>query len=478
MNFVAPIFPVFLLIVLTVYWLIKARERRLDWLLAASLVFYGWWDWRFLGLIGFVTLLSWASALWAGDRTRSPLTRKTAMLVAVVGNLGLLGVFKYLDFFIESGVQALTAMGFSADAGTLGIILPVGISFYIFQALSYVIDVWRGDLPVESRLRRVGLYIAFFPQLVAGPIVRAASFFPQMDRDHRLTRAKVSAGLKAIFVGLVYKAALADSIAPVVDAVYGNPGAEVHAMGQWANSALIAATLAFAAQIYFDFAGYSLIAIGVAHLFGYYIPQNFNYPYLATSIADFWRRWHMSLSFWLRDYLYIPLGGNRGGEARTYRNQMATMLLGGLWHGAAWTFVAWGALHGAALALHRAFTHAVRLPAAEPLAFAALGWALTQAFVLLTWVPFRAADFDQATEVWAAFAGLRASGPDTLPWSVWLIPALLLLDGALGKGWLRGLTRSPALSHPGVWWALAGACTALILALYPLKPAPFVYFQF
>ena len=484
MNFIAPVFPIFLIAVFTLYWgVFKRREERLLFLLAASALFYGWWDWRFLGLIAFVILVAHLTALRAGDAGKSDGGRNRWTALGVGISLATLGVFKYFGFFVESGAAALSAMGFDANTGTLRIILPVGISFYIFQAISYVVDARRGHLPAETRLHRTALYIGFFPQLVAGPIVRAASFFPQMDRDKRLTRALFQSGLRAILLGLVYKAGIADNLAPLVDAVYGDPSSDGAAMAGYSNASVIGATLAFAGQIYFDFAGYSLIAIGVARLFGFYIPRNFDFPYAATNIADFWRRWHMSLSFWLRDYLYIPLGGNRGGEGATHRNLFLTMLLGGLWHGAAWTFVAWGALQGAALSAHRAVMRKLRpgAPAHAPatgLVGAAVGLVLTQGFVLLAWVPFRATDFGQAMEAWAAFAGVRAGGIETLPLTVWAVPVLIALDAILGKSKLRRTARAAFARQPAVYWGGTGALVGLLLALYPMNPAPFVYFQF
>lgn len=471
MIFTDWIFPVFLGVVFGLYWFVlKGRELRLSLLLVASLVFYAWWDWRFLGLIGAVILLSWAVGLYAGDAKQARTIRNRAVWIGVSANLVILGVFKYFGFFADSFADVMTAVGLNPDMPTLNIILPVGISFYIFQAISYIVDVRREDLPVEQRLRRVALYVAFFPQLVAGPIVRAASFFPQMEKEKRLTNALFISGLRAFVLGWVYKAGLADNIAPHVDAVYGDIAA-------YSGEARIAATFAFAAQIYFDFAGYSLMAIGVARWFGYYIPKNFDFPYASTSISEFWRRWHISLSSWLRDYLYISLGGNRGGELATYRNLMATMVLGGLWHGAAWTFVVWGALQGAALIVNRLCGAAYnKLFSGVTAIVGAL--VLTQLFVVLAWAPFRAETFQDALSVWASFAGLGGSGDLTLPWFVWLAPALAGLDAAFGRKLFERVSRAPIFSQPAMYWGGMGALCSLLFALYPLTPAPFVYFQF
>ncbi len=474
MIFTDTIFFGFLLATFAVYWLVKGPQARLTILLIASAIFYGWWDWRFLGLIGFVILVSWTVARFASARRPGDKARRMALIAGISANLAVIAVFKYFNFFAASAEAALQAIGINPGWTALNILLPVGISFYVFQAISYIVDVARGDLSPEPRLRRVALYIAFFPQLVAGPIVRAASFFPQMDRVKTLSGALVFAGLRAFALGFAYKAGIADNLAQFVDPVYGSASiAGDTDLSQWSNPALVGATVAFAGQIYFDFAGYSLMAIGVARWFGYFIPKNFDHPYASASIDDFWRRWHISLSSWLRDYLYIPLGGNRGGSLKTYRNLLATMLLGGLWHGAAWTFVAWGALHGGALALHRALFSGGKRRIGFTFALIA-----TQGFVLLTWVPFRAENFSDTLTIWSAFTGLRSGGSAALPALVWLVPALIALDSLLGRGAFKPLLKAPVLRRPVIYWGGLGILTGILLALYPLQAAPFVYFQF
>lgn len=473
MIFTDAIFFIFLAVVFAGYWLLRGNEKRLIWLLVASAVFYGWWNWKFLGLIGFVILLSWAVANFVAKRPIGDKPRRWALIAGITANLGVIAIFKYFGFFADSAAAALASVGIEPGWTALNILLPVGISFYVFQAISYIVDVARGDLPPEPRLRRVALYIAFFPQLVAGPIVRAASFFPQMDRRKVFTGALFFAGLRAFAIGFAYKAGIADNLAQFVDPIYGNAAIDGDTMlAVWSNLALVGATLAFAGLIYFDFAGYSLMAIGVARWFGFYIPKNFDYPYSSPAIDDFWRRWHISLSSWLRDYLYIPLGGNRGGEMKTYRNLMATMVLGGLWHGAAWTFVAWGALHGIALAIHRALFKGKR---ALPII---AGLILTQVFVLMTWVPFRAESFSDTLTIWSAFTGLRDGGSDTLsPW-VWSVAGLIALDAILGRRAFKWPQMQAFLRRPAVYWGGLGALVGVLLALYPLEAAPFVYFQF
>ncbi len=473
MIFTDSIFFVFLAAVFGAYWLLRNKEHRLSLLLLASAIFYGWWDWRFLGLIGFVILVSWAVANFAATRAPGEKYRRYALIGGISVNLSVIAIFKYFGFFADSARTMLASVGVDPGWTALNILLPVGISFYVFQAISYIVDVARGDLAPEQRLRRVALYIAFFPQLVAGPIVRAASFFPQMERAKKLSGALFFAGLRAFALGFAYKAGIADNLAQFVDPVFGNALVDGDTdLALWSNAALIGATLAFAGLIYFDFAGYSLMAIGVARWFGFYIPKNFDYPYASPSIDDFWRRWHISLSSWLRDYLYIPLGGNRQGELRTYRNLMTTMVLGGLWHGAAWTFVAWGALHGAALAFHRA------LFKGKFVLHFALGLAATQFFVLLTWVPFRAESFADTMTIWSAFFGLRDGGSAHLSAWVWMVVPLIALDAALGRGALTKLKSVRFLRNPAPYWGGIGVLTGILLALYPLEASPFVYFQF
>ncbi len=477
MIFTSVAFLVFFPLVLGLYWLaLKGKEARLALLLIASIIFYGWWDWRFLGLVGLVTGVNYAAALVAGDARLSAAARNMAMAIGVGASLLVLGFFKYFDFFAESAALLLARLGGRADFTTLEIVLPVGISFYTFQAMSYVIDVRRGDLAAQTRLDRVALYVLFFPQLVAGPIVRAARFFPQMDRDHHWSPRRAALGVRLFILGFIYKALLADNIAPIVDQVYGT-GAGAAPLASFDGVSIIGATVAFGAQIYFDFAGYSTMAIGAAALFGYYIPRNFRFPYSALSIAEFWRRWHISLSSWLRDYLYIPLGGNRRGAFATQVNLLATMALGGLWHGAAWRFVVWGVAHGLGLAVHRAVAGqiaALRQSAPDLVRF--VGWALTFWFVMALWGPFRAQDWADAQAALHAFVFLGPTEGQSIGW-VWLAPlAALAVDHGLGR-WRNKPWRAATLPSP-VYWGAWGALAAIALALYPLQAAPFVYFQF
>ncbi len=345
MSFDSWIYAIFLPVVVGGAWLLPQRAQNL-WLLAASLVFYGYWDWRFLGLLVFSTMLDFTCARGI-EASSDPRRRKAILLVSVVLNLGLLGVFKYVGFFADSFARLLTNVGVTPGWTTLNIVLPVGISFYTFQTMSYTIDVYRGQLKACRDPVAFGLYVSFFPQLVAGPIERATNLLPQLESRRRVTTRHLSEGAYLILFGLFKKVALADAIAPFVATAFGEAGTAT-TLGLWRGMYL------FTFQIYLDFSGYSDIARGSAKLLGVDLMENFRQPFFATSLRDLWRRWHVSLSTWLRDYLYLPLGGNRGGPRRAALNLLLTMTLSGLWHGAAWTFVCWGFAHGLLLGFERA----------------------------------------------------------------------------------------------------------------------------
>lgn len=346
-------FVIFFPLVLLLATLLRARVvARNVMLLAASYYFYGIWDWRFLGLLMLSTVIDWGVGRALGPKpvgdaaTAAELQRRRVLLiVSCVVNLSILGFFKYYGFFASSVVEGLRHLGVEAHPTLLHVVLPVGISFYTFQSMSYTIDVYRGDLPPEKSLLNFALYVAFFPQLVAGPIERATTLVPQVQTQRRARREDLYYGFYLICWGLFKKVVIADNAAPIADMVFAakDPGGLTVLIGVYA----------FAVQIYGDFSGYTDIARGTARMLGFDLMENFNHPYFAVNPSDFWRRWHISLSTWLRDYLYIPLGGSRKGERRTYINLMTTMVLGGLWHGAAWNFVFWGIYHGGILCIHR-----------------------------------------------------------------------------------------------------------------------------
>jgi D-alanyl-lipoteichoic acid acyltransferase DltB (MBOAT superfamily) len=337
-------FLVFFAVVYSMYLVLQHRAQNLV-LLVASYIFYGWWDWRFLSLIWLSTTVDWFVALRM-DKSATPRHKRRWLMLSLAFNLGLLGTFKYAGFFARSLTDAFLGIGYQVDLRFAELILPVGISFYTFQSLSYTVDVYRGDLKASRSLPDFALFVGFFPQLVAGPIERATHFLPQVQNPRRVTFDMLREGAWLILLGFFKKVVLADNMTPYTTRIFENP-ADVHGLE------VLVGIYAFAFQIYGDFSGYSDIARGTAKLMGFDLMHNFRMPYFAINPSDFWRRWHISLSSWLRDYLYISLGGNRLGSLFTYRNLLLTMVLGGLWHGAAYNFVAWGVFHGAILCIHR-----------------------------------------------------------------------------------------------------------------------------
>jgi alginate O-acetyltransferase complex protein AlgI len=401
MLFDTPIYFLFLTLVVCIYWRLARRSQNL-FLLVSSYVFYGWWDWRFLFLMGTSTLVDYALGLKIGQEQR-PSRRKMLLIISLAMNFGFLGFFKYCNFFIDSFAHVAALFGYTGATGPyLSIILPAGISFYTFQAVAYICDVYFRKLEPAPDLVDYALFISLFPHLVAGPIQRPAHLLPQVQHSRQFDAANFYDGLLLILTGLFRKCVVADNCALVANAAFngqlGPPSLPVLALGAYA----------FAWQIYGDFSGYSDIARGSAQLMGFHFMINFRQPYLATGLSDFWRRWHMSLSSWLRDYLYIPLGGNRKGEFRTYGNLLTTMLLGGLWHGANWTFVLWGGLQGAGLAVQRGFglqdskeDEARNAASPRPVAKTWLWRVVVFHFICLAWVFFRAPSMTGALKMLA-----------------------------------------------------------------------------
>jgi len=462
-------FAVFFTIVYPIAWLVARRPRA--WkaaMLAASYVFYAGWDPRFVGLIVASTLVNAAAGRLIARG--GPRRARAALVAAVAFDLGLLGAFKYYGFFAESANRALHGLGLGGDLPFLEVILPVGISFFTFQALSYVVDIHRRQLePVP--LLDFAVYLAFFPHLVAGPIVRAAEFLPQLAWPRRLSAEDASYAAILIGRGLFKKVVVSSFLAEaIVDPVFAVPGL-------YSSPEVLLAIYGYAVQIYADFSGYTDMAIGIALLLGIRFPQNFDRPYGAASIRDFWRRWHMTLSRWLRDYLYIPLGGSRLGPGRTYLNLLVTMALGGLWHGAALTFVAWGVFHGAGLAAERALAGVARGWRPPPAVGTWLGRLVTFHFVCLGWVLFRAQSFADVLEIVSRTVGHWGPAPMVTPAVVGLVIVSLAAQ-LLPEDFGPRLERGFAGLHPVAQGALLGVFAFVTVALGPEGVAPFIYFQF
>ncbi len=466
MLFGTPAFGVFLALVVTLYWAL-GRERpgaRKAMLLGASYYFYACWDVRFLVLIVAVTALDFVGGLVIAHLGPRPRARWVAVAIVVGLNLGLLGFWKYIGFFVETLAPVARRLG-ATPPPHVDVVLPVGISFFTFQGLSYVIDVYRADVAVERSPWKFALFIAFFPQLVAGPIVRAGLLLPQLDRPRAVDATLFGRGLFLILGGLLKKVVLADYLAQnLVDRVFDLPT-------HYSSLEALFAIYGYALQIYGDFSGYSDIAIGCALLLGIELPANFAAPYRAESLRDFWRRWHISLSEWLRDYLYKSLGGSRGGVWLTRRNLLLTMVLGGLWHGASFTFVAWGALHGLGLVLGRWLGESPkRLPRVVRVV-------ATFHVVAVLWVLFRADTFAAAIEVLAQVVRW-VPGTSNLSWPVVALTALgLALHGVpenLHERVARAFVAAPATAQA----AATIAVLYVVGELASASAAPFIYFQF
>lgn len=460
MLFNSTLYLVYLLAVALLFWRLRPRWRRYL-LLLASYSFYWVWSIPFSGLLLLSTIVDYSAARWIGASDK-PFSRRLALAFSLSANLGVLCLFKYANFFSDS----LYSIAGWRPWGDLNIVLPLGISFYTFQTMSYTIDVYRGTLKPCRNLLDVALYVSFFPQLVAGPIVRADALIPQLSCVGRLQWDSVRQGVARVIWGLAKKVYFADAMAFYVNEAYSDAS-------RYSGESLALATCAFAVQIYCDFSGYSDIAIGSSRIIGIDLPENFRSPYLSLSIGEFWRRWHISLSSWLRDYLYIPLGGNRQGKLRTYVNLMLTMLLGGLWHGAGWNWVVWGGLQGGAMTAERL----VRLRETHPRlwVYRALRWAAVITFTLLSWVFFRADSVDHAIlilgRVFTSAGGeLQLDGRPLVYFCLMVLAERLDLRSRL----LRALTDRPTLLR----WVAYAAFVAFVLTFAGYSNPEFIYFQF
>ena len=470
MQFNTFLFAGFFALVLAVHYSPLGWTARKRSLLIASYVFYAAWDPAFVVLLWGSTVVDWFAAR-AMVRTERPGRRRLLLGASLVFNLGLLGYFKYAGFVQRTLAAVIGTLGVHTGAAPLEIALPIGISFYTFMTLSYSIDVYLGRSPPARSFLDYALYVTFFPHLVSGPIVRATELVPQFETPRRATGRQFAWGLALVVIGLFQKVVVADGLlAPLVDKVYAPQLAELATSDAWAG------TVSFAGQIFCDFAGYSSCAIGVALCLGFALPDNFRAPYGAVGISEFWRRWHMSLSSWLRDYLNIPLGGNRRGALRTHVNLALTMLVGGLWHGASWTFVAWGGLHGGYLIGERLVRAAA--PASPIWNTRAVQLALalvTFALVCFAWVFFRATSFAQAFRIVAAMLG-RGHGAGHPGWWFGAIPVAILV----AVHWLLRATTLEAVVERAPWPVRSAALAGAIISLFLFSgiDRAFIYFQF
>lgn len=453
----------FLPVTYLVFWTLRSAASRYVWLALTGYVFYGYWNVWFCLLMAFSTLVSYLAGLGFLSAT-SQRSRKLCLTIPIVVDLSLLGYFKYAGFFLTSVQAAGRAVGFSSNFTIPDIVLPVGISFYTFHTITYIVDSYRGVIRPTRNLFEFAAYVSLFSQLVAGPIVRFRQIEADLENLGTAARTRwLPIGVSFFLLGLVEKVVIADTLASLVDPALARY-AELSTLGVWC------AMLGYSMQLYFDFCGYSDMAIGLGYLFGIRIPLNFNSPYKAVDPSDFWRRWHISLSNCLRDYLYIPLGGSRQGTAKTYQNLLVTMLLGGLWHGANWTFVLWGAYHGALLILfHLTSARWQRLPRLTR----QIG---TFVLVLVGWVFFRATDLTMATDMLGAMFRLRAGQVvgDVTAWAVALTLATSwAMAGPNAQDMHQNFRWRPLI---GLGWAVAfGICLSLIGGS---RSSPFLYFQF
>jgi len=504
MLFVELRFLLFFLVVFSVHWALPTNTARKWWLLGCSHFFYacffvgdpvefaghlwrrewsamppGWW---FPAVLWASTCLDYAVGLGIGGSS-SEARRQAWLLASLVANLGVLTFFKYFNFFTGSAAHLLAWIGLPTSIHTLNIILPYGVSFYTFQSMSYSIDVYRRRLEPVRRFLDLAFFISFFPQLVAGPIVRAMTFLPQVFEKRSWASVDVRACATLFFIGFFKKAAVSEFVAPFSDQFFAEPS-------KFDVPGAVLGVLFYAVQIYCDFSGYTDMAIATARLLGYELTVNFEFPYFARNITDFWRRWHISLSTWLRDYLYISLGGNRGSKVFTYRNLLLTMLLGGLWHGASWNFVLWGSLHGAALIAHREWQRVTaNAGTIFRRAMGILAVPLTFYWICVTWIFFRAGPlvdpdskavvatgFQAAIQALCAFTLPGGNGKRTFGWEGYGVLAALVL-----VHWLNSRKLIAPLWRRLPDWACApllGVGTALTLLFVPVKFKPFIYFQF
>nr|UXE44404.1 peptidoglycan O-acetyltransferase [uncultured bacterium] len=467
MLFSSMTFLEFFPVVWTVHWLLPRPRQRHCWLVITSAIFYGAWNWRLLALLAATGAFNYV-VVAAMDQTKFKRTRHRLLWLALMGNLGQLALFKYANFFSTSVAVLLNGFGLHATPVLLHLVLPLGISFYTFEFIAYAVDVYRGDATVRRDPLHFALYVLFFPRLIAGPIVRPNEFFPQLERPRRFSWLRTQVGFQFFVWGYFKKVCVADPVGAAIDPFFADPMS-------WGSAGAWLAVLAYSVQIYCDFSGYSDMAIGLGQLLGVRLPDNFRLPYLAADVREFWQRWHLSLSRWIRDYLYITMGGGRASSIRRFVNVLVVMSACGLWHGAQWTFIAWGAIHGAALGVHRAMPWPQWLQSRSG---RAISVAATFLFVTLAWVPFRAPSFAAAGAIFERLLipsrGAAISEPTLVVLALGLLAAAAMHVRGLELRWRRIEARWPS-ALVGVVWA---ALVFLIHVLTPLQSSTFIYFQF
>lgn len=474
MIFTSIEFVLFFLLVLLGQALISDYRREKHFLLVASYLFYMSWNVACGGLIFFTSAVDYYVGRGLGV-IENPARRRWLLVASLVANLGVLAFFKYSNFLIANAQLILSGFGVKASLPTLRLILPAGISFFTFQSMSYTIDVYRRQMEPCESLTDFLLFVSFFTHLIAGPIVRASKLLPQFAKRPTRTALDVETGIAYCLLGAVKKVVISDQISPHVDLIFANPAA-------YDAPTLLLGALGYAVQIYCDFSGYSDMAVGCARILGYWLCDNFQMPYSASSLTEFWRRWHIALSTWLRDYLYIPLGGNKRGRPQTYRNLMITMVLGGLWHGASWNFVLWGGLHGCALAVHKFWVEQGGAAWIEQrrgwrVVWRPVSWLITQTVVLVGWIFFRASTFSVALVYlnrllgWTT-EGIRLSSPFILP----AVCAVALIHLVVNKdsNWAETIAQAPMPRRILAYSTLL----VLIVCLGASNASPFIYFQF
>ena len=474
MLFNSFIFFIFLGIVLPIFYFLPTKSAKNVFLLIASYIFYGYWDWRFCILLTITTVVDYFVGQQIFKATEQS-KKRFFLIISLTFNLGILGFFKYFNFFVKSFQDLCAAFGSNVDYFHLNILLPVGLSFYVFHNISYIVDVYKNEIKPTNNIIDFGLFVVFFPQLVAGPIGRATVLLPQLSKKLSPTKEQIKEAVVLIIVGLFRKVMIGDTAGRFVDNIFGD-------LSHYKSIEIICGLVLFSVQIYADFSGYSLIAIGTAKLFGVELTKNFKQPYLSRNITEFWRRWHISLSSWLKDYLYITLGGNRKGKARTYINLFLTMLLGGLWHGASWNFVVWGGVHGIYLAVHKLLQKNGKIETENIKVFnikVVFNIVLTYLLVLFTWIFFRSTSWDSTGIFFSKLIHWQKS--EYAGWFITMTATFVLIMFLLdifeyvsGKyEYMLNIKSRPFRNG-----LLSAMFLLTLMYMFQTKSSPFIYFKF